>query len=433
MITEPPIEPAGGVRRPAAEPGSDTADRRFVRRGSGWLGAIAVLLTFGVLTEAKLWRPDVRFGIRENVQIGEAQAWWSGRLDLPERLWDTALKDGRVYSYFPPMFTILAAGVVPFFNGVPHALIVVLVAAVPICAYLLFWQLTRSAAWGAVLSIGLVCGSSVFPVLDKTLRGASPYNVNHTLATMGLLLFLIDYFGRKRVWPAAIGLGIATLSRQLTFVYALPLCAMAWWGGPSSRRVGRTAPAVIACVLIAGIYGGLNTLKFGHPLHTGYMLNHEGRDDIFAREARAHGLLSTTWVPRNLYYTNLGPPDLHLVEIEGRNELYLRPNTMGTGIWWTTPLLLWVFFDARKVWRDRSTAVLLVAAVLLFGMLMFWHATGSNQRGFNRYSLDYLPAILALIAPRCIMPGRRWITLGMIVWSVLYFVAVLPQPNIRVW
>ena len=106
------------------------------------------------MTEAKLWRPDTRFNIESNVQIAEAEAWWNGRLDLPERKWDTALKDGRVYSYFPPMFTIIAAGVVPFTNGVPYWFIVVLAIVVPLCAYVLFYRVTRSPVWGALYTSG---------------------------------------------------------------------------------------------------------------------------------------------------------------------------------------------------------------------------------------------------------------------------------------
>jgi len=62
---------------------------------------LVVVVLLGLLAETPLWRPDTLFGLRDNVQIAEAQAWWSGQLDLPERRWDTALSVGKVYSYFP--------------------------------------------------------------------------------------------------------------------------------------------------------------------------------------------------------------------------------------------------------------------------------------------------------------------------------------------
>lgn len=385
------------------------------------LGGAAVLVVFAILCEAKLWRPGEVFTIRENIQIAEAQAWWQGRLDLPSREWETGLKDGRVYSYFPPMFSVFAAAAVPFWDGVPHGLIVAMVFLVPICAYVLFLRLTGSAVWGAVLAIGLVCGTSAFPVLDKTIRGAAPYQVNQTLLTIGLLLILLDFFGRRRDWPACLGLVLTTLSRQLTIMYAIPIAAMNLVGAPRERRRGRLLVVGLTCLALAVFYGGLNFLKFGHPLTTGYMLNHEGRDDVFAREAREHGLLSWHWVPRNLYYSNIGLPKLRRVMIKEEERAFVRPNTMGTGIWWTTPLLLWIFAEGARLSRDRQATVWLVAAGLVYGMLLFWHATGAVQRGFNRYSLDYVPVRLALVAPTCCVGWRRWVSLGMVGWSLLYF------------
>jgi len=70
---------------------------------------LAVYAMFVLLCPAKLRRPDTVFTLQENIQIAEAQAWWSGRLDLPERKHDSALFDGRVYSPFPPLFSRLAA------------------------------------------------------------------------------------------------------------------------------------------------------------------------------------------------------------------------------------------------------------------------------------------------------------------------------------
>ena len=426
------------VEDPSPQPSlADTGDevvRPVPARRYVWLGGVVVFVVFGTLVQARLWKPDTVFTIRTNVQIAEAKAWCNGRLDVPERKHDTALKDGRAYSYFPPMFTIIALGVVPFFHGVPHGFIV-LILAVPavLLAYVLFLRRTGSPLWGALLAIGFLCGTSALPVLGNTIVYAWPYDVNHILAVIGLCLILIDYFGRRRVWPALIGLTLASLSRQLTCVYALPLLFMCFESTTGARRWRRAALIGTVCLALAGLYGGLNTAKFGHPLRTGYMLNHERRDDVFAREAREHGLLSPHWVPRNLYYTNIGFPKLHQIEIAGREEWYLRPNTMGTGIWWTSPLLLLIFIDLPRLLRQRSAVVLLTATAALYGMLMFWHATGAVQRGFNRYSLDYIPAILALVAPQCVTGRRRWVTLGMIVWGIVYFRFVLPLPHIRVW
>ncbi len=387
------------------------------------LGAAAVLVLFVLLSEAKLWRPGEVFTIQENIQIAEAQAWWEGRLDLPERKWDSALFNGRVYSHFPPMFSILSAAVTPWFGGVPHWAVVLLIALpVPLLAYTLFLRRAGSPMWAALLALGLLFGTSMYPVLEKTIRGAAPYNVNHTLGVVGLLILLNEFYGLRRTWLMGAGLIVAALSRQLTLAFAIPF-AWAVLQGPQGRAVtGGLAAAALTAVIAIGVPLTLNTLKFGNPLDSGYMHIYNDRpEDGFSRDARAHGLFSAHFVPRNFYHANIGLPKLHRIEIEGRTQSFIRPNIWGTGIWWTTPLLLWVFVDFRRLWRQPADRMVLLGAVLASTALLFYHSTGYQQRGFNRYSLDYLPALLALVAPTCIAGWRAWVSAAMIGWSVVYF------------
>lgn len=406
---------------------------RASRREAALCGLLVLLVWLG-LSQTRLWNPQRLITIKENVQVAEARAWWQGRLDLPERKWDTALKDGKIYSYFPPMFTLVSAAVVPFCpDGVPHFVLVLLVASIPLLAFGVFYRATGSTVWGMVLAIGYVAGTSAWPVLDRALRSAMPYHVNHALASIGLLIILLEYFGARRVWLAGIGLFIAVMSRQLTAMFAIPILYMAYAHGPPTSRRRRVIAAVGIFALVASAYLGLNSLKFGHPLVTGYQLNHEGRTDAFAQEAHAYGILSMRWVPRNLYYANVGLPTLHRERVGDEERVYLKPSAIGTGIWWTTPLLLWLFIDIRRIVRHRDSLVLLLGAAAVFGLLMFWHATGALQRGYNRYSLDYIPALLVLIAPSAIVGWRRWVTLGMIAWSLLYFHVLLPIPHLRIW
>jgi len=386
-----------------------------------WLGLLLVYMVVLGLTEARLWRPGTLFVGATNVQIAEAQAWWNGRLDLPERWHDTALHDGKVYSHFPPMFSIIAAGLVPFFQGVPHWFMVLLALLVPLLAYELFRRLVRSPWWAAVAAIGYVCGTSLWPVLDWTIRTASPYYVNIMLANIGLLMFLIELSGRKRVWLAGLGLLIATLSRQLSVAFAIPLIWLALRRDGAELRGRRLATLAVVGVIVAAVPLVANTLKFDHPLRTGYSLIYEGRDDPLAKNAQEFGIFSPAFVVDNLYHTNLGLPNRYVITMAGQKEIHFRPNTACTGIWWTSPLLLWLFVDIRRILSLPAARWLLVAAGLVYVALLFFHATGADQRGCNRFSLDYMPALLAIIVPRCFAGRRRWISLVMIGWSVVYF------------
>lgn len=482
-----------------------------------WIGAAVVYFVFFALNDARLWRPGVVFDSAHNMQIAEAAAWWQGRLDLPERVHDTALKDGRVYSHFPILFTVVAAALWPMFGGVPHWFVVLAIALpVPLLAYRLFhivgersgdidredprrgrlillylmlltglapiaqaypnwftidwvkllllelhvlplgyalYFLAERVPWRqTLLAVALVCGTSLWPVLDRTIRGGGPYYVNHMLVTIGLLLLLAEVFGRGRMSIGALGLVMMTLARQMTAAFAIPLAWLAFRGSVARRitdgrepiegacgtgilpvrpraggpchsgvRTRRCIGLVLTGAVVVAVPMVVNALKFGSPTTTGYMLIYEGRDDVFARDARMHGLFSPAFIPRNLYYTNIGLPVRHEITVAGKREVHYRPNDMGTGIWWTTPLLLWLFFDVRRILRDPASRSVLAAAAVVYLGLLFFHATGHVQRGYNRFSLDYLPALMAVIGPGCLRGWRSWISLAMIAWSVVYF------------
>ncbi len=426
-------EPCSNMDAAGASSQSDDHGGRFCSPIFDWLAlAVVVLIFLAPLSvifslgtaqrEASRWRGDFQFSGRENVQITEALSWWQGHMSVPVRAWDTALYDGEIYSHFPPLFTLISAVLFPFFGGVPHWFVLFfMVLPVPILAYVLFRRATSSPLWGALLAIGFVCGTSAWSVMDRTLSGGSPYFVNHTLVLNGLLLFLIEYTGRRRTWLMGIGLLIATLARFLTAAFIIPLIWSTWKSEPSD---GQRRPWVLLTLIgltIVAVPLTLNTLKFGHPLRTGYMLIYEGRDDTIARDAHEHGLFSLDFVKRNLYYHNIGLPDRHEIMMAGQREIHYRPNDICTGIWWTTPLLLWLLVDFMRLMRQPSARILLLASMCVYIPLMMYHAHGNVQRGFNRFSLDYLPAIFVVIAPRCFIGWRRWVSIAMILWSVIYF------------
>lgn len=378
------------------------------------------------LTDVWVLKPGVVFDPSVSTQIAEAAAWWTGRLDLLDTharfAWDTAVVEGKRYSHFPPLFTVIAFVLFPIFGGVPR-LILVFGVFVPMLwlAYALFLRRTHSRWFAAVLVVGLVGGTSLVVLLDKMFRGASAYDVNHVLAVLGLLVFLSEYFGRRRVWLAGLGLIASSMARQLTAAYVFPLIYMAWRGGAGDRRPRRVLEAGLVTAVMLAVPMVFNTAKFGGPFETGYMLIYQGRDDRLAQDAHQHGLFSPHFVPRNLYHMNLGFPNVGLIEIAGEEEFYYRPNFKGTGIWWTTPVLLWLFVAVREWWQDRRCTALAISVLGVYGALMMFHNTGYEQRGINRFSMDFIPVVLAMVAPAAVAGRRRWITLALVVWSVAYF------------
>ena len=384
----------------------------------GAVGLIVVYAAFYLLIDANALRYPYLLTPAHNPNVAEAAAILHGRLTLEDRPQDTALYDGKVYNIYPPLFTLISLGALQIWpEGVHLQVIVLLALPLPALAYVLFRRRTDRIWLATTLTLLYLFGTSMLPVVNRALGRGDVYHVNHVLSQLGLLIFLIEYFGRRRVWLCGLGLLVAVWSRQLTVAYLIPLgyAAVAGRAGPELRR--RVVWAAGVAVLIAALPMTLSALKFGNPLESGYRYAYEGLGTRMAERTLENGVFSVVYLPRNLYYMNLGLP-----QAESINRIVrFKPNLYGTGIWWTTPLLLYLWVDLRRLWADRPTRMLLISAALIVVAVLLYHNTGWEQRGYNRFSLDYLIVLLAALAPGCTGLRRQVLTPILTVWSVWYF------------
>ncbi len=392
------------------------------------VGLLAVYVIAYLLVDAHAYTRSYLLTPQNNLNVAEAEAWLAGRLDLGggselgQRPWDSAAFDGRVFNIFPPLFTLIAVPILKLVpEGVPNEFLIVLGAMpLPALAYAVFVRRTHRVSMAVLLSVGYLLGTSLLPVWNSGLRNGDVWRVNHLLSQVGVLIFLVDYFGRRRIWLGGLGLIVAAWSRQVTGLYVVPLAYAAVVGRSGTRRRWRLAILGLMTAVMAALPATLNTLKFGSPLASGYRHIYEGRwnkaDDPPAQAAR-RGIFSPVFIPRNLYCMNLGFP----YPDDPLWMLRFVPSSECTGIWWTTPVLLLLLADWRKLWAVRDHRWLLAAAGLIFAVLMAYHTTGRTQFGYNRFSLDFMPVLLAVVAPACDAPRRRWLTFGLVLWSVWYF------------
>jgi hypothetical protein len=208
---------------------------------------------------------------------------------------------------------------------------------------------------------------------------------------------------------------IAVWSRPLTVVY---FAALAWAALdlPPDVRRRRIALAMPVVVLTLAVPLILNTLKFGNPFDSGYEYIYIGRTDFIAERA-AHGLFGLRFVPDNIEHMTLGFPWFERREAVTR----VHHDPFGAGLWWTSPLLLYVIVAAPAWWRDRARRRLLVPVACIVAAHLLYHNTGWLQPGYNRFSLDYIVVLLAVIAPFAFIGVYRWVSFGLIAWSVWYF------------
>ncbi|MFH0981274.1 MAG: hypothetical protein V2A79_07035 [Planctomycetota bacterium] len=379
---------------------------------------MVVYVAFYFLIDANALRYPYLLTPEHNSNVAEAAAILHGRLELEFRTQDTALFEGKAYNVYPPMFTLISLVALKWSpEGVHLQVLFLLTVPLPALAYLLFRRRTKPVWLAVVLTLGYLFGTSMLPVVNQALAKGDTYHVDHLLSQIGLLIFLLDYFGRRRIWLGGIGLVIAAWSRQLTAAYLIPLVFAAVAGRNGAARWYRTGLAVLCAAVMAALPMTLNTLKFGNPLDTGYRYVYAGLGTPFADKTKRSGLFSLRYLPRNFYYMNLGFPTPESVN----GIVRFKANPSGTGIWWTTPLLLYLWVEVRRLWADGALRWLLVSAAIVVAGVLLYHATGWLQWGYNRFSLDYLVVLLAVLAPGCDGLRRRVLTPVFTAWSLWYF------------
>ncbi len=384
---------------------------------------IYVVSLAALSSDAHIWQPGRLLSPDKNANVAEGlRLYATGDVTLSDRLWDTAVIDGRVVNIFPPLVTMVAyvaawAG----FEGLPFTWIALLfVVPLPGVVYALFAVLTRRVTSACLLTFAFVLGTSEFMILQRSLQGGGVYQLNHAVSQLGLAIFLTDYFSRRRWWLGGIGFAIMTASRLTMGVYALPYL----WAlfRRSDRRANRWCCLAMVVGTVA-VLGAFNRARTGSVWDAGYRQIYADRVAASDRLARDGGeaLFALRHVPRNLYWMNVGPPDFQTKS--GRTRWVLP--TESVGIWWTSPILLLLFPEVRRIVRDRNRATMLIAAGVVFSVLMCYHTTGWAQRGYNRFSLDFLLVLLALIAPCLELRAARTFAVACALWSIVYFVWII--------
>lgn len=407
------------------------ADRTLTAQESPWRVLGCWLLMMAALQVAVGHR--VRLGewtVRpeSNTNLAEALALLDGHWSLPQRMFDSALFEGRVYSVNPPLFTFISyicAAAMRWQGEIVTQLYrpwyVMLVALpLPIIGFAAFKSATKSAARASFMTFVWIAATPVLPCLENA-RGGGISSINHLLSQTGLMLMIWASLSPRRIAGAAIGLVIAGLSRPTTLPLAIPLFAMAGWRNATDRGISRRRVMVgIAVLAVVATLMGVAWAKFGTPLGSGYRYVYEGRNDEMARRGR-EGIFALSHAPRNAWYMNIAFPSWLLDE----HGLRPQPSSYGASIWLTMPILLYVFIDVKKWWRDRCERIWMLSTFLVIVPLLLYHNTGYVQQGYFRYALDFLPVWLIVIAPRAWGGWRTAFTLGAAAWSCVYF-SLLP-------
>jgi hypothetical protein len=401
--------------------------------------AIAGLMAAGVLILVALlhgrgpawfrWTLTTQY----NPALLEAWSWWHGRLELPHSLWDTACvpETKRIYNAFPPLATLVgfvalapwAGRALKDFPTLVHLPLLLLGWLPTVVAFAVFRSRTGRIGAAAILTLAWLGGTAVWSCMDQA-RADGVHHVNHLLSQIGLLIFAGELLGRRRTSVLIAGLLMAAWSRQLAILYALPLLWLGWMnrgGRGLSTQFDAAPPApraiLLGLALIVAVPMALNAAKFGSPFETGYRYIYVDRTTGIAEDARAHGLFSAHFLPRNLYYMNLATP----WSLDADGHPRWQPSPHGASLWLTSPILL-MCVAAAGVWgRSPASRALMLASVAALAGHALYHNTGYVQYGYYRFALDVVPVWLIVAAPWLVTGWRLRLTVTCTFWSLIYF------------
>ena len=354
--------------------------------------ALAVLAAYGAATALAMALGNVQ----PDRMMLVAERALGGHLDAPavKGAVDTVNVDGRVY---------LALGPLQLLPYLPFAAVAALQGVGRYVACLAFgipaaWlSLPLARAYGAR-------GSDAYWIAAFTAFGSllwyvsvfgDMYYLAHAEAFLALTVFLLEWAGRRRPVVLGAALAVAFLARPTTVLAAVPFgLVLLWQRRESLASAARAAVAFgLPIAAVIAIYGWFNWVRFGSPLESGYAISFLDQPSLVAR--RAMGIFSIAQVPENLRLALFAFPGT-----QGRFP-FLVPSSFGMTMVLVSPALvtaLWAGF------RDRAALLLWAAAGIVAIPAFLYYGGGYVQYGF-RYSLDFTPFLIALMA----IGSRRWI------------------------
>ncbi|HEX5466779.1 MAG TPA: hypothetical protein VFW92_08925, partial [Candidatus Limnocylindrales bacterium] len=303
------------------------------------------------------------------------------------------------YVVYPPMPAILLMPFVAVFGTglaqqIPSALFGGLALAL---TWLLMGRFALSLRARSMLTLVFGFGTVFWYVTEV----GSAWYISQTVAVLFVMAALLPALAHRAPFLVGLLLGCATIARLpvgLTAPFFLAMLLDLDWPPrlPTDRvRALRTIVGFgIGLAIPLAFYAAYNLARWGTVVDLGYVRIPDIQADQFYQD----GLLSLSYIPRNLYAIFLR--SWNFVD----SPPWLQPSWWGLAVPLTTPLILWL---GRARWRDRRVAYAAIGTGLALIPIVTHGNVGVTQFGY-RFSLDVQPLLWIILATVFERGVSRW-------------------------
>lgn len=358
-----------------------------------------------------------------NLYTYQAEAFLDGDFAIQEKPnklpGETIEYHGHIYSPFPPFPAVLLTPFVAIFGRQELKTYWITFAMAVLTSFTLYRILLKLELDRTTINwslTGFVLGTGYWQIF----RG-SEWVWPFAQLTAALFMFLAIYESthKGRGWLAGLLLGAAFLSRQLSIIAGIFILALLWKNGGERRRTANMAGFITALGFSIALYLGFNYYRF-ETFGSGYeLMNYAlfgGPGNFLGERVSQYGVFSPAYFLFNAYHMFI--QGFH-IDFSGATMLeYAGLSRFGTSLLAASPFVIAAF-------RAKGEKLFIWSAWLSAGMILvtalFYHNNGYIQYNTQRFSLDFLPVLILLIALgfENSSDDLRAYWKGMIVYSIL--------------
>ncbi|MBL7872733.1 MAG: glycosyltransferase family 39 protein [Cyclobacteriaceae bacterium] len=326
-----------------------------------------------------------------NLAVHQAEAFLHKKLDIDKYFWDASVFEGKYYVCFPPVPALIMVPFVAIFgitvNTVIISLLITCLSMFLLYRLLCRWMTNISGRKWVFGAFFLGSGYWLVLVTSDHINGFA-----HVVCTALLFFLLLELTGKKRpIWIGCFW-ALAFLTRQMAVFYAFLIFYFLYFENPDKKAaIKNLVTTGLTFGFFSTIYLMFNYFRFHDFFETGYQ--YLVYQSSIRNRVDQYGIFSFHYFFYNLYHMFIKG---HNIFFSGSNLLSIKGmDLFGTSIIAASPFVIFsVKADAKKNFLISFWVTIIS---ILIGVLLY-HNNGWMQVNAQRFSLDFFPALIVLVA-----------------------------------